>query len=513
MWLIYFVQALQSNLTSNLAPYITSDFEGHSLLTVIATMTSIMSAACTMPVAKILNIWDRTVGFTLMMTIAMIGLIVMASCNDIATYCAARVFYSVGFTGVIFSVDVLTSDTSSMRNRGLAFAFTSSPNIITAFAGSPLANQFHESNWRWAYGTVAIILPVVATPLIVTWNLARRKAMENHVVKKTTSTRSWMEGFRYYFVEFDVIGIFLLIAGFSLLLLPLTLATSQPEQWRSASTITMIVLGGVLVLVFTIYERFFAPKPFIPYHLLANCTIIGACLMDMTYQIAYYCWNSYFTSYLQVVYETSLTEAGYINSIFDMVSAVWLFGVGFLMRYTGRFKWILLCAVPLYMLAVGLMIYFRSPGKSVGFIVMCEIFMSLGGGAIILLSQISVMAASKHEDYAAMLALLSLFGNMGGAVGNSISGAIWTNTLPGKLQEYLPESTKSKWYEIYESLDIQLSYPVGSATRDAIIHGYAVAQRNMLIAGTAIMGLSIVFVMMIKNIKLKNLDSMQGVVF
>ncbi|KAK7418664.1 hypothetical protein QQX98_003855 [Neonectria punicea] len=101
---------------------------------------------CTMPVAKILNIWDRTVGFTLMMTIAMIGLIVMASCNDIATYCAARVFYSVGFTGVIFSVDVLTSDTSSMRNRGRAFAFTSSPNIITAFAGSPLANQFHESN-------------------------------------------------------------------------------------------------------------------------------------------------------------------------------------------------------------------------------------------------------------------------------------------------------------------------------------------------------------------------------
>ncbi|KAK7418663.1 hypothetical protein QQX98_003854 [Neonectria punicea] len=275
----------------------------------------------------------------------------------------------------------------------------------------------------------------------------------------------------------------------------------------------MIILGGVLVIVFTIYERFFAPKPFIPYHLLANRTVIGACLMDMTYQVAYYCWNSYFTSYLQVFYETSLTEAGYINSIFDMVSAVWLFGVGFLMRYTGRFKWLLLCAVPLYMLAVGLMIYFRSPSKSVGFIVMCEIVMSLGGGAIILLSQISVMAASKHEDYAAMLALLSLFGNMGGAVGNSISGAIWTNTLPGKLQEYLPESTKSKWYEIYESLDIQLSYPVGSATRDAIIHGYAVAQRNMLIAGTAIMGLSIAFVMMVKNIKLKNLDSMQGVVF
>lgn len=35
----------------------------------------------------------------------------------------------------------------------------------------------------------------------------------------------------------------------------------------------------------------------------------------------------------------------------------------------------------------------------------------------------------------------------------------------------------------------------------------------MLISGTTIMCISIVFVMVIKNIKLKNLDSMQGVVF
>lgn len=111
--------------------------------------------------------------------------------------------YSVGFTGLIFTVDVITSDTSSLRNRGLAFAFTASPNIITAFAGSPLSQQFHESNWRWAYGTVSILLPVVATPLLVTWWLAKQKALKNHVIEDTTPTRTWMESFKYYFVEFD----------------------------------------------------------------------------------------------------------------------------------------------------------------------------------------------------------------------------------------------------------------------------------------------------------------------
>lgn len=115
-----------------------------------------------------------------------------------------KVFYTIGFTGVIFCVDVITSDTSSLRNRGIAFAFTSSPNVITAFAGAPLSNQFHETNWRWAYGTICIILPIVALPLIITWELAKRKAdREGRLQYKPRSTRTWLQSVYFYIVEFD----------------------------------------------------------------------------------------------------------------------------------------------------------------------------------------------------------------------------------------------------------------------------------------------------------------------
>lgn len=210
MWSLYFVRAIENSLTANLTPYITSDFDGHSLLTVISVMTNIMSAACTMPIAKILNLWDRTVGFTIMLLISLLGLILMASCNSLATYCAAQVFYYIGLTGLIFTVDVLTSDTSSLQNRGLAFAFTSSPYIITAFAGAPLSERFHESNWRWSYGTISILLPLVATPLIATWYLAKKKAFKNHVIEKQSSGRTLRQSAWYYFVEFD--GKFALIS-------------------------------------------------------------------------------------------------------------------------------------------------------------------------------------------------------------------------------------------------------------------------------------------------------------
>lgn len=45
-----------------------------------------------MPVAKILNLWDRSIGFALMTMFAVLGLIMSACCYDIGTYCAAQVF-------------------------------------------------------------------------------------------------------------------------------------------------------------------------------------------------------------------------------------------------------------------------------------------------------------------------------------------------------------------------------------------------------------------------------------
>lgn len=275
----------------------------------------------------------------------------------------------------------------------------------------------------------------------------------------------------------------------------------------------MLVIGFAMIVAFALVERFVAPKPFLPYGLLVSRTVIGSCLLDFTYMIAYYCWNSYFSSYLQVVYDLDISTAGYIGGIFDIVSATWLLGTGYLMRRTGRFRWLLQIAVPLYILFVGLLIYFRKPGTNIGFIVMCEILIALAGGTMIIGEQVGVMAASDHNDVAAVLALLSLFGNTGSAVGNSISGAIWTNTLPNSLQRLLPDDAKADWEDIYDSLDVQLSYPMGSDVRSAIIEAYAQTQTYMIIAGTVIMSLSLIWVMLIKNIRLNEIQQTKGVLF
>lgn len=95
MWLIYFVNAFQSSITGNLSAYVVSGFEEHSLIPVIGIVANVMTAACTMPIAKMLNLWDRSKGLAFMALVSTIGLILMATCTNIATYCAAQVRQSI----------------------------------------------------------------------------------------------------------------------------------------------------------------------------------------------------------------------------------------------------------------------------------------------------------------------------------------------------------------------------------------------------------------------------------
>lgn len=121
------------------------------------------------------------------------------------------------------------------------------------------------------------------------------------------------------------------------------------------------------------------------------------------------------------------------------------------------------------------MIHFRQPNQNIGYIIMCQVFIALGGGALVITEQLAAMAATSHQYVAVVLAVEAMFAYIGGAVGDTIASAMWTGIFPGKLQELLPESKKADYLTIYEDLTEQLSYPIGSPTRTAIIDAYGVS--------------------------------------
>ncbi|CAG8890904.1 unnamed protein product [Penicillium egyptiacum] len=514
IWFLYFVNAMQSSINYSLLSYVTSDFQSHSLLNVIYIVADAMTAAVYIPTAKVMDVWGRAEGFLAMTVFATLGLVLMAVCHNLPTFCAAYVFYSIGFGGMTYCVDVITADISKLKNRGLAYAFTSSPYIITAFAGPKAAEGFYEDiSWRWAFGAFSIIFPIVASPLYFILKSNLKKAKQNGLIVKEPSGRTFLQSVWFYTKEFDLFGVLVFSIGLTIFLLPFSISTYAPDGWASGYIIAMIVLGFVMLGVFLVWEFRFAPTPMFDFSLLTDRTVIGACLLDATYQLSYYCWNNYYTSFLQVVNDLSISEAGYVSNTFDVVSGFLLLGVGFVIRKTGRFKWTLYIAVPLYIFAQGLMIHFRRPNQSVGYLVMCQIFISIGGSVFIIVEQLAILAAADHQHVATVLALLNVVGTVGNAAGSTICAAIWTNTFYKALATRLPENVMGDLDLIYEDLAQQLIYPVGSAARLAIQEAYAYSQTRMLAVGTGLMGLCIFWSLMIRDIDLKKVAQVKGTVF
>ena len=148
-----------------------------------------------------------------------------------------------------YSIDVITADASKLKNRALAYAFTSSPYMITAFAGSKASDDFYYNiSWRWGFGCFAIILPFVAAPLFVVLKLNLEKAQKRGLLIRERSGRTLLQNIWYYTLEFDGMDFFLaveiqLLTSRKHLVLCCLLVASQYSSYRLPSLIALLTAG------------------------------------------------------------------------------------------------------------------------------------------------------------------------------------------------------------------------------------------------------------------------------
>ncbi|KAG8412326.1 hypothetical protein J3458_014510 [Metarhizium acridum] len=512
IWIIYFMDSMHSSMSFTLTAYVTSSFRQHGLTATTNVFANLIGGLFRLPLAKILDIWGRPQGFALVVLFLVIGLVMMAACQNVETYAAAQVFYWIGFNGIAYTLQVFIADTSELKNRAFFFALTTSPFLITTWASGPAASSFLTgAGWRWAFGTFCIVVPVVCSPILVLFLYNHFKAKKlGALPPRRPSGRTPLESVRHYLIQFDVVGLLLAAAGMALFLLPFNIYQFQAEQWGSPMIIAMIVVGVVLLVVFALYEKYVAPVQFIPYQLLVDRTVMGACVLGAIGFISFYIWNGFFSSFLQVVVGLTVTEATYVGRTYNMGSCFWALVVGVIVRWSGRFKWLAFYfGVPLMILGIALMIQFRQPGVDVGYVVMCQVLIAVAGGTLVICEQMAVMAAVSHQNVAVALAMLSMFTSIGGAIGSSVSGAIWNGIFPSKVAEYLPPDTKDQAALIVGNLSKQLEYPWGSPAREAIMAAYGDAQRVMLSSATAFVCLSIVAVAVWRDIKVKDFNKVK----
>lgn len=116
VWVYYLVGGFKGNIFATLTPFATSDFASHSLIPVIGIVSSALTAASYIPIAKMLDLWGRAEGVLLMAGFATLGTIMLAASKNLPTYCAATV-YSAKSTKGFFRVRLIASRSSNQLVR------------------------------------------------------------------------------------------------------------------------------------------------------------------------------------------------------------------------------------------------------------------------------------------------------------------------------------------------------------------------------------------------------------
>ncbi|KAH9991679.1 siderophore iron transporter mirB [Xylariaceae sp. FL0662B] len=506
LWIVCFISALLSAIDTALSPYVTSAFSKHGLLAVINIAARIIGGVVPLSLGKIIDIRGRMEGFIGSLVLITIGMIMKATCQNVETYAAAQVFTWVGKVALGFVIQVFVADITTLKNRAIIFAVNSLPNIATTFAGPKIAELFYINlNFRWAFGAFTIILVGVSLPVMAILYYHERKARQLGVIRPKSGRTPWQSTI-HYTTEFDLVGAILISGGFVLLTLPFSLVSSASHSWESASIIVMLVMGVVGLAAFVLWERFFARVKFFPFEFLLDRTFLGAVMSHFIVFMTTFIWDAYYSSYLQVVHALSISNANYVLNAYSLTSYFAGPFIAFYIRWTGHVKYPALVAIPIYLLGTALIIHFRVPGAYVGYLVMCQVLVGFGAGMVSQMAQLITMAVVGHQDVAVALAIYGLFGSVGSSVGYAIAGGLWTNILPVKLYEFLPEDSKNMTATIYGDINEQMAEPIGTPIRDAVIAAYGDVMRKMVIAGTALIPLTIVCVIIWKNINVKKFE-------
>ncbi|GAA5993628.1 hypothetical protein JCM11641_001034 [Rhodosporidiobolus odoratus] len=514
-----YIYSLDGTTTYQYQALATSSFSAHSLLGAIATAQAIILAVTKPFSAKVADVFGRAEAYTLCVVFYCLGYIIIAACKDIHTYAAGAVIYEVGYAGLQILIQIVIADCTNMRWRGLISSLTSIWFFINAFVSSNVAaGVLATSNWHWGYAMFIILIPTTLAPIIITlfWAQYRAKKMgldstdlveaNGGTAARAKDTRPLMSRFIGHALDIDAPGLILFGAGWACVLVPITLVNKATLWWDSGKIIALLVVGGVTLIAFVLYERFLAVKPLFPFRFFKSYTVVVCALIGFFDFVSFYLQYTYQYSFISVTKDWSVQDQGYFAYSQTLTLTFAAICAGFWQIAFRRTKWLLVAGLCVRLLGVGLMIKSRGAHGSTAFLVWTQILQGLGGGVAQISSQVLAQASVPHQDVATVTAFVLLWAEIGNAVGTSIATAIWRDYMPKQLSQHLtgllPEANITG---IYASIKTAASYRgVNEPVYEGIIESYSYTMKILLIAATAIAVIPPLLALGIKDIYLSD---------
>lgn len=195
-----------------------------------------------------------------------------------------RALQGLACAGIGTLVRIVLSDRVSLEENARNWTAFTLVGGIAYGIGPVVGGYLTKANWRWCFG---INLPIAFIGLIAIFLIRDEMLGPQPIPELGEHGESGQAGRRERFARrittIDAGGQLLFLFGFGLVILGLTWAGATYD-WNSAAVISTLVLGGVLVIGFLVYEYLMIPgnalaqvlsfqKPMLPWFILKNRNI------------------------------------------------------------------------------------------------------------------------------------------------------------------------------------------------------------------------------------------------
>ena len=407
-----------------------------------------------------------------------------------------RVVAGVGGGGLTCIATFVTSDIVPLRKRGVWQGYG---NLVFGLGmgmggifGGICADRLHikvmgrvVEGWRWAF---LLQVPFVVFSAVMVYFLV------------DIPVRNPYKSLGAALRRVDFLGAFLLVVTVTSLLLGLNTGGNQ-LPWSHPLVVAALVVSVLALGLFIWVESNprIVPEPVIPVTLIGRTrTILCACLTNWFATMASFLALYFVPLYLQAILEYSSSAAGLRVIPFAVGTSVGSLGVGYIMRSTGRYYWLMVATMVSFVLGIALLCTFdRNTPSWTTYVYVSPI--GLGYGGMLTITLVAMISAAAHENQAVITAASYAFRSTGSTIGITVASSIFQNILTQKLRDHygeLPASEKTikKLRNSLDGLKSGYELPKGW-TRDVVLDCYMDALRGAFISAlglavlAAIMGL------------------------